>query len=159
MKRKECIKNIIESNYSYIKLTSTFINEKNQQKTNYFINEHFILSHKSVGGTQGYYIEPIVASFFIKYSNKWHNPVDGFMDSYWIHKIPTITYTPSLIADNLDCNLSTIGIRKNKIPYKYKVTREFTNFCRSIRKFLTYVIQLNNTIKKSKKITNFEKNY
>ncbi|MCL2040138.1 MAG: glycosyltransferase family 25 protein [Bacteroidetes bacterium] len=125
------IKNIMESNYNFVKLVSTFINNENKIKHNSYLSEHFILSKKVVCGTQGYYLTPFAANNFIKHSRKWYKPVDDYMESFWINNIPTITYHPPLIADNPNYN-TTIERKKNKIPFRYKITRELSNFFRNI---------------------------
>ena len=132
----EGIKNIIASGYNFVKLASTFINAKNKQKTNHYINEHFIISHKGVDGSQGYYITPIIATAFIKHSIKWHKPVDNYMESFWIHNVPTITYNPQLIEDNTNYN-TTIEQKTTKTPLIYKLTREISRLLLNIRKKIT----------------------
>jgi len=132
---EEGIKNIISSNYDFVKLSSININAKNKQKTNHHINEHFILSLAGVDGTQGYYITPTIAKIFIKYSTKWHKPVDNYMESFWIHTVPTITYNPRLIEDHPNYQTTTIGQKKVKVPYRYKLTRELGQLLLYIRKY------------------------
>ena len=132
---EEGIKSITENKYEFVKLTSTNIDSANKQKTNHLIDKHFILSFNGLDGTQGYYITPNSAKKFIKHSNKWYKPVDNYMESFWIHNIPTITYTPKLITDNLNCNDTTIENRKTKISFGYKLTREISKAFSDIRKF------------------------
>jgi glycosyl transferase family 25 len=130
----EGIKNIISSNYSFVKLSSINIYSKDRAKTNHYINKNFILSHKRVDGAQGYYITPFAANAFIKHSRKWYKPVDDYMESFWIHNIPIITYHPRLIEDHPNWKTTTIEHRKIKVPFRYKITRELSQLFRDIRR-------------------------
>jgi len=131
---EEGIKNIVKSNYNFVKLSSINIDAKKKQKTNHHQNKHFILSLKGVDGTQGYYITPVAAKAFINHSTKWIKPVDNYMESFWIHSVPTITYTPRLIDDHPNYNTTTIEQRRVKVPYRYKFTRELSRLLLNIRK-------------------------
>jgi len=144
---EEGINNILDTNYRFVKLSSINTDKPNKQKTNRFIKENFILSLNGVDGTQGYYITPEIALTFYRYARKWYKPVDNYMESFWIHHIPTITYNPRLIIDHPNYTTSTITQRKIKIPFRHKITREFSKAMMDTRRKL-YIF-----------FNNYEKNF
>jgi len=144
---EEGINNILDTNYRFVKLSSINTDSPNKQKTNRLINKNFILSLNGLDGTQGYYITPKVALIFYRNAKKWYKPVDNYIESFWIHNIPTITYNPRLIIDHPNYTNTTITQRKIKVPFRLKITREISKAILDVRKKL-YIF-----------FNNYEKNF
>ncbi|MDR0927950.1 MAG: glycosyltransferase family 25 protein [Ignavibacteria bacterium] len=131
---------IKKSPYNYTKLMCLF--DKKSKK----INGNFYITRNGVSGAQGYYLTPFAARQFIEKSRAWLYPVDDYLDSFWIHKIPTIFYFPYLIKENENSLNSTIKNRKSSINIVFKISREISRFILNIRKLFTRNISEKNII-------------
>ncbi len=122
----EALGAIMASDFEYVRLYGIFKVDSKQ------IMPHFYATAQNISGAQGYYLTPQAASKLIKYAKQWIMPVDDYMDSFYIHKVRNIFYSPYLIKEN---NLESTISGRTKQPFSiYKITREIYRLYRQMRK-------------------------
>ncbi|MDR5898921.1 glycosyltransferase family 25 protein [Halomonas vilamensis] len=98
----------------------------------------FLRGHKSA---TGYYLTPSAARKFLKYGERWMEPVDIEMDQFWANGvecygvlIPCLTHNPdfeSAIDMGIDTSQARRGLMRLRWRWyllKGKIAREFHNF-------------------------------
>lgn len=79
-------------------------------------------------GTQAYMISPQGAEALLRAADRWVEPVDHFLDRFWLHRVLPYAILPFEIAHDEAAEMSsTIGHRLTKRRGWMKVRREFTN--------------------------------
>lgn len=77
---------------------------------------------KAPTGTQGYMLDTFSAKQLLKFAKQWVEPVDNYMDKFWVHGLrpyvlePEIVYTQHVFASSI--------INTNKTRKIFKITRE-----------------------------------
>ncbi|EOV8885672.1 glycosyltransferase family 25 protein [Campylobacter coli] len=114
---EEYIEELSKSEYEYVRLC--YLTQGKMLK----LNDNFLFTLDSIGGTQGYLIKPISALKFIDNLKFWIKPVDNFMDMYYYSKVFTITYTP-LLLKTTDINSTIEERKKDKRPIFKRIIKE-----------------------------------
>lgn len=85
-------------------------------------------------GTQGYFLTPKVASLFLQKAKIWFCPVDNYMDKTYLHGVRNLFYSPAVIGENpkMQSCVEQNGNRALKIPFYYKISKEFLTFLEKI---------------------------
>ena len=111
------------SKYHYLRFMGVFPRAK------YEVEPGIECYIKTPTGAQGYMLDPVAAQKFIQFANKlWIEPVDNYMDRFWLHGMrpyvlaPEIIYTPHLFESS---------IVNNSKPKKY---------LKLLEKFISYLI-------------------
>lgn len=81
-------------------------------------------------GAQGYFLTPKSASFFLQKARIWFCPVDNYMDKTHLHGVRNLFYSPAIIREDsrLQSCVGQNGDRALKIPFYYKISKEFLTF-------------------------------
>lgn len=94
-----------------------FSKEKSDAYEVFFMDNNF-------DGTRSYALTPAVAKCFMQSSATWCMPVDNFIGSLYMHKVPSYLFTPAIVENqgNFD---TTIQLGQESRPPVYrKLTRE-----------------------------------
>jgi glycosyl transferase family 25 len=114
------------SKLEYIRLWGIF------DRKSTLINSDIKLYNKGPSGMQGYAITPLAASRLIQHAKIWNQPVDDYIDKYWIHGVLPFCITPHMVmcTDELPSTLTN----NSKTKTLLKLTRELYKFTHVIRK-------------------------
>lgn len=117
------------SKYGYIRLWGIF------QRDSEMVEDGIKLYKRGPAGTQGYVILPNMAKKFISKASRWIEPVDDYMDKYWIHGVIPYCVVPEAVycLDEFD---SSIAVNKYKSNPLLKMLRELFKLQHLIRKNL-----------------------
>ncbi|KPU83412.1 glycosyl transferase [Psychromonas sp. PRT-SC03] len=128
-----CIqKNIIK--YGFLRLEKSdkgqlTLTKKEGQKTIYYLHNNF-------NGARSYAITPNASRALIA-CRDWCMPVDNYIGSNYLHKVPSFLYTPSLVI-NTNKFESTIQEKKREgCPLYRKPTRELYSIYRKVAMKIT----------------------
>lgn len=126
----------------YIRLWAT---EKNSGHV--VISEDLYLYTTYPCGALGYMIDPYAAKQFLKYANKWSEPVDCYMDRWDIHGLRAYCINPELVGNsNGD---SDIGLRLSpKLKGFTKLMREILRLFPIVRTMRKLIVGYMNPIVK-----------
>lgn len=115
--------------YHYIRLAGTF-----QRPKCYVRNNVSLYSKKGPGGTIAYLLDPEAAQRLLNRASKWIEPVDEYMDRYWLHGVLPYVAEPEIIFFESKFESSVV----NKYPAKiiFKITREIYKLYRGFCKLL-----------------------
>lgn len=115
--------------YQYIRLSALF---SMPYKVLGYLKEQTLIRYlKGPRGAQAYAITPEAAQKFMRYAQRWTQPVDDYMDASYIHGVPCYGLFPSVAYENND--KSTIGNRRHKIPAYRKIVREIYRLYTQVR--------------------------
>ncbi|TQR34470.1 lipooligosaccharide biosynthesis glycosyltransferase [Campylobacter sp. MIT 99-7217] len=127
------ILSILESGFEYVRLCALF------DKKSLSIDEHFYITYKNFGGTQGYFLAPSAALKFMRHSKDLIAPVDDYMDMFYINGVLNILYKPFLIGVEPE-NESTIDSRFKKLKGFAKLRRELVRvYFQALRAFWLFL--------------------
>ena len=97
-------------------------------------------------GTRSYAISPHSASLLISGSARWCMPVDNYIGSLYLHKMPSYILKPEVIENNPEDFDTTIQLgEENKAKWYRKPTRELYSL---YRKFVMLISNKNYTNEK-----------
>ncbi len=126
---EEYIEELSKSEYEYVRFC--YLTQGKMLK----LNDNFLFTLDSIGGTQGYFIKPISAFKFIDNLKFWIKPVDNVMDMYYYSKVFTVIYIPLLLKIT-DIN-STIEERERQKKSIFK--RIIKEICRLYFIYLKFI--------------------
>ncbi len=112
--------------YKYIRMWGIY------PQSNIQVEKGIKLYKKGPRGTQGYAISPDAAKLLIKYANKWIEPVDDYMDKYWIHGVLPYCLTQEPITCLNEFSSSIVNLHKPIVIFK--ITRECYKLYHLMRK-------------------------
>lgn len=114
--------------YRYIRLWGVFERPSSQ------VEDGIKLYHRGPSGTQGYMLSPAAAQKFIDNATRWIEPVDEYMDKFWINGNLPYCVTPNAVYCVNEFESSIVN---QSSPQRFfKITREFFKLYHVIRKKL-----------------------
>lgn len=113
--------------FEFIRLAATF-----KQKS-WRIEDGVKLFKEGPRGTTGYVITPIAATKFIQHIKNLIEPVDDYIDKYWVHGVMPYCIDPEIVSFNNDFD-SSVPLNKSRVFFGFKITREIYRLYSKIRK-------------------------
>lgn len=104
--------------------------ESNENHAIHFMDNNF-------GGTRSYSISPNSAKKLLESSKRWYMPVDNYIGSIYIHKVPSYLLSPPVVENPEEFDTTIQLGSEKKTPFYRKPTREFYSLYRKIRLKIT----------------------
>lgn len=100
------------------------------QKESFEFQEGIYQTFADICGTQGYFLTPKIASLFLQKAKIWFCPVDNYIDKTYLHGVRNLFFSPAIVSENprLQSCVGQNGDRASKIPFYYKISKEFLTF-------------------------------